>query len=83
MPSRLSPKQFEKLVWTVEELAGAHQKVGDESFEQLPKIIGKFSTHYGKTDHYLIADKRILSKKEALNEVKAERIDAVVVHQSA
>lgn len=81
-PSRLSPKQFDKLVWAVEELAGAHQKVGDESFERLPKIIGKFSTHHGKTDHYLIADKRTLSKEEAINEVKAERIDAVVVHRS-
>lgn len=82
VPSNLLPKQFDKLVWAIEELAGGHQKLGDESFVQLPKIIGKFSSHHGKVDHYLVADKRILSKTEALNEVKAEKIDAVVVHRS-
>lgn len=81
IPSQLASQHFAKLVWAIEEIAGAHQKLGDESFEQLPKIIGKFSTHHGKTDQYLIADQRILSKKEALAEVKNEKIDAVVVHR--
>jgi hypothetical protein len=82
IPSKLTDEQFKKLIWAIEELAGGHAVYGNESFYQLPKIIGRFISRTKKVDHYLIADGRILSKAVTIEEVKAEKIDAVIVHQS-
>ena len=79
IPFTLNYPQFDKLVWAIEELAGANETIGDEIFQQLPKVIGKFTSQQGKVNHYLIADKRILSKEETVAEVKADKVDAVVV----
>ncbi|MBN4067240.1 hypothetical protein JYU14_04065 [Simkania negevensis] len=82
IPSKLSRAQFDKLAWAIEELAGARIVFGNENFEQIPKILGEFSSRCGTAHYYLIADKRILSKEEALAEVKIRKIDAIVVNRS-
>lgn len=78
-PKSLSKKEFEKLVWAIEKIAGANTVLGDEKFEQIPRIIGKFSNHKRFVDHYLIADQRILTKDEVIAEVKSDNVDAVIV----
>jgi hypothetical protein len=81
-PSQLSKTEFEKLVWAIEEISGGHKVSSDQSFEHIPKIIGKFSLNKGMIEYYLIADKRILTKEATIADIRAEKIDAVIVHRS-
>jgi len=54
IPGKLTGEQFKKLIWAIEELADGHAVYGNESFYQLPKIIGRFISRSKKVDHYLL-----------------------------
>jgi hypothetical protein len=80
IPSQLTQAEFDQLAWAIEEVGGGHRVLNNENFELIPKILGKFKENKGLIEHYLIADQRILSKEATIAEIRAEKIDAVIVH---
>lgn len=72
--------EFEKLLKAIEKLCG-FELVGNEESFVLPKITAKIENSTGKEDTYLIGTDLVLSKKEAMEWIIANRLDAVIVHQ--
>lgn len=71
--------EFQKLLRAIEKLCG-YELVGNEEASVLPKITAKIENDSAE-DTYLIGTDLVLSKKEAMEWVKASRLDAVIVCQ--
>lgn len=70
--------EFQKLIKAIEKSCG-YELIGNEETCVLPKITAK--TENGDLeDTYLIGTDLVLSKKEAMEWVKTNRLDAVIVH---
>lgn len=69
--------EFQKLLKAIEKLCG-YNLIGNEETYVLPKITGKIENS-DVEDIYLIGTDLVLSKKEAMEWVKADRLDAVIV----
>ena len=70
--------EFQKLLKVIEKSCG-YELLGNEEISVLPKITAKIENDAGE-DTYLIGTDLVLSKKEAMEWVKTNRLDAVIVH---
>ncbi len=71
--------EFQKLLKAIEKSC-RYELIGNEEASVLPKITAKIENGDAE-DTYLIGTDLVLSKKEAMEWVKADRLDAVIVHQ--
>ena len=71
--------EFQRLLKAIEKLCG-YEIVGNEETHVLPKITAKIENATTE-DYYLIGTNVILSKKEAVEWVKTNRLDAMIVCQ--
>lgn len=71
--------EFQKLLKVIEKSCG-YGLIGDEEICVLPRIAAKIENSIGE-DTYLIGTDLVLSKNEAIEWVKANRLDAVIVHR--
>lgn len=69
--------EFEKLLKAIEKSCG-YELIGSEESCVLPKIAAKIE-HNTSEDTYLIGTDLVLSKNEAMDWVKTNRLDAVIV----
>ncbi len=76
--STLTSIEFQNLLKVIEKICG-YELVGNEESHVLPKITAKIDI--SAEDTYLIGTDLVLSKKEAVEWVKTNRLDAVIVHQ--
>ena len=70
--------EFQILLKVIEKLCG-YELVGNEEACVLPKITAKIENKSAE-DTYLIGTDLVLSKKEAMEWVKTNRLDAVIIH---
>jgi hypothetical protein len=61
----LNNKEFDHLLLVIEKLCG-YTKVGNETFSLLPKIIARIENGKNLEDTYLVGDRVVLSKQEAI-----------------
>jgi len=73
--------EFQKLLKAIEKSCG-YELIGTEEACVLPRITAKIEND-AQEDTYLIGTDLVLSKKEAMEWVKANRLDAVIVHQKS
>lgn len=76
----LTKTEFEGLLKAIEKLCG-FELIGNEESCVLPKITAKIENGTGREDTYLIGADLVLSKKEAMEWIISNRLDAVIVHQ--
>jgi hypothetical protein len=70
--------EFQKLLKAIEKSCG-YELIGNEEASVLPRITAKIENDAAE-DSYLIGTDLVLSKKEAMEWVKTNRLDAVIVH---
>src|SRR6185503_1117444 len=71
--------EFQKLLKAIEKSC-SYELTGNEEACILPRITAKIE-NVDEEDNYLIGTDLVLSKKEAMEWVKTNRLDAVIVHQ--
>ena len=76
----LSLQELDRLLLSIEKLCG-YGLSGNESFSLLPKIIAKIENEKDGEDAYLIGSNLVLSKRESIEWVHTNRLDAIIVHE--
>jgi hypothetical protein len=77
-PKSLPSKDFEKLLITIQQLAGFTPE-NKQAFLLLPKITAKFYSTNRKIEFYLAGYVNLLTKPQAIEWVEAHKLDAVIV----
>jgi len=80
-PKSLPSKDFEKLLMTIQQLAGFTPE-NKQAFLLLPKITAKFYSTNRKIEFYLAGYVNLLTKPQAIEWVEAHKLDAVLVHKN-
>lgn len=80
-PNSLSSKDFDKLIKTIQRLAGFSPD-NQHRLSLLPKITARMYSPNRKVEFYLAGYEHLLKKQQAIDWVETHRLDAVIVHKS-
>jgi hypothetical protein len=79
-PRSLSTKDFDKLLKTIQRLAGFSPE-NEHQVVLLPKITARFYSAKRKVEFYLAGYEDLLTKNQAIKWVETHKLDAVIVHK--
>ncbi|MFZ0566049.1 MAG: DUF3892 domain-containing protein [Chlamydiales bacterium] len=81
IPRSLSAKDFDKLLKTIQKLAGFSPE-NEHQVSLLPKITARFYSAKRKVEFYLAGYEDLLTKSQAIKWIETHKLDAVIVHKS-